>query len=86
MNALSISNVKPSYDSNIYVEQSVQKQFLDCGEGAIASNGKIMDSRWSLWHILKKLPEKFRNHDCEAYILSTVHDVVYESQSPGEFE
>ncbi|XP_052198314.1 protein FAR1-RELATED SEQUENCE 5-like [Diospyros lotus] len=42
--------------------------------------------RWCLWHILKKLPEKFGNHGCKAYILSAIHDAVYESQSPGEFE
>ncbi|XP_052197227.1 protein FAR1-RELATED SEQUENCE 5-like [Diospyros lotus] len=42
--------------------------------------------RWCLWHILKKLPEKFGNHSCKAYILSGVHEVVYESQSPEEFE
>ncbi|XP_052193928.1 protein FAR1-RELATED SEQUENCE 5-like [Diospyros lotus] len=42
--------------------------------------------RWCLWHILKKLTEKFGNHSCKAHILSGVHDAMYESQSPGEFE
>ncbi|XP_052180875.1 protein FAR-RED IMPAIRED RESPONSE 1-like [Diospyros lotus] len=42
--------------------------------------------RWCLWHILKKLPEKFGNNSSKAYILSGVHKVVYESQSPEEFE
>ncbi|XP_052195759.1 protein FAR1-RELATED SEQUENCE 5-like [Diospyros lotus] len=42
--------------------------------------------RWCLWHILKKLPEKIGNHSCKASILSVVHDMVYESQSPKEFE
>ncbi|XP_052198368.1 protein FAR1-RELATED SEQUENCE 5-like [Diospyros lotus] len=42
--------------------------------------------RWCLWHILKKLPEKFGGHPYKGSILSTVHEVVYESQSPEEFE
>ncbi|XP_052173721.1 protein FAR1-RELATED SEQUENCE 5-like isoform X2 [Diospyros lotus] len=42
--------------------------------------------RWCLWHILKKLSENFENHRCKALILSVVHDVVFESQSPEEFE
>ncbi|XP_052181937.1 protein FAR1-RELATED SEQUENCE 9-like [Diospyros lotus] len=42
--------------------------------------------RWCLWHILKKLPEKFGNHSYKASILSAVHDVVYESHSPEVFE
>ncbi|XP_052192352.1 protein FAR1-RELATED SEQUENCE 5-like [Diospyros lotus] len=42
--------------------------------------------RWCLWHILKKLSEKFENHSYKALILSAVPDVVNESQSPEEFE
>ncbi|XP_052210450.1 protein FAR-RED IMPAIRED RESPONSE 1-like [Diospyros lotus] len=42
--------------------------------------------RWCLWHILKKLPEKFGNHVHKGSIHSAIHDVVYESQTPEEFE
>ncbi|XP_073121140.1 protein FAR1-RELATED SEQUENCE 5-like [Henckelia pumila] len=42
--------------------------------------------RWCLWHILKKLPEKFGYHCQKASILSSVHELVYESQSTNEFE
>jgi len=42
--------------------------------------------RWCLWHILKKLPEKFGGHAHKGSILSDVHEMVYESQSPEEFE
>ncbi|XP_052195252.1 protein FAR1-RELATED SEQUENCE 5-like isoform X1 [Diospyros lotus] len=42
--------------------------------------------RWCLWHILKKLPEKFGNHSYKASILSIIYDVVYESHSIEEFE
>ncbi|XP_052169880.1 protein FAR1-RELATED SEQUENCE 4-like isoform X2 [Diospyros lotus] len=42
--------------------------------------------RWCLWHILKKLPEKFGGYAHKSSILSAIHEVVYESQSPEEFE
>ncbi|XP_073154067.1 protein FAR-RED IMPAIRED RESPONSE 1-like [Henckelia pumila] len=42
--------------------------------------------RWCLWHILKKLPEKFGYHSQKASILWFVHELVYESQSADEFE
>ncbi|XP_073138575.1 protein FAR1-RELATED SEQUENCE 5-like [Henckelia pumila] len=42
--------------------------------------------RWCLWHILKKLPEKFGYHCQKASILSSIHELVYESQSTNEFE
>ncbi|KAL2498628.1 Protein FAR1-RELATED SEQUENCE 5 [Abeliophyllum distichum] len=42
--------------------------------------------RWCLWHILKKLPKKFGGHSHKGAILSAVHYVVYESQSPEDFE
>ncbi|KAL2542773.1 Protein FAR1-RELATED SEQUENCE 5 [Abeliophyllum distichum] len=42
--------------------------------------------RWCLWHILKKLPEKFGNHSHKGSILSTIHVVVYDSQTHEEFE
>ncbi|XP_075515863.1 protein FAR1-RELATED SEQUENCE 5-like [Primulina tabacum] len=42
--------------------------------------------RWCLWHILKKLPEKFGYHCQKASIVSSVHKLVYESQSADEFE
>ncbi|XP_022866876.1 protein FAR1-RELATED SEQUENCE 5-like [Olea europaea var. sylvestris] len=42
--------------------------------------------RWCLWHILKKLPEKFGYHDDKASIFSTIHGLVYDSQTLDEFE
>ncbi|XP_022866097.1 protein FAR1-RELATED SEQUENCE 1-like [Olea europaea var. sylvestris] len=42
--------------------------------------------RWCLWHILKKLPEKFGYHVDKASIFSTIHVLVYDSQSIEEFE
>ncbi|CAA2977481.1 Hypothetical predicted protein [Olea europaea subsp. europaea] len=42
--------------------------------------------RWCLWHILKKLPEKFGGHTNKASILSAVHHLVYDVQSCEEFE
>ncbi|XP_052170384.1 protein FAR-RED IMPAIRED RESPONSE 1-like [Diospyros lotus] len=42
--------------------------------------------RWCLWHILKKLPEKFGNHVQKGIIFSTIHELVYDSQTPEEFE
>ncbi|XP_022868527.1 protein FAR1-RELATED SEQUENCE 5-like [Olea europaea var. sylvestris] len=42
--------------------------------------------RWCLWHILKKLPEKFGGHGYKASILATVHGLVYDVQSCEEFE
>ncbi|XP_052197190.1 protein FAR1-RELATED SEQUENCE 5-like [Diospyros lotus] len=42
--------------------------------------------RWCLWHILKKLPEKFGNHVHKGSIHLAIHEVVYESQTPEEFE
>ncbi|XP_022857678.1 protein FAR-RED IMPAIRED RESPONSE 1-like [Olea europaea var. sylvestris] len=42
--------------------------------------------RWCLWHILKKLPEKFGYHVDKASIFSTIHRLVYDSQLVDEFE
>ncbi|XP_052172312.1 protein FAR1-RELATED SEQUENCE 5-like [Diospyros lotus] len=42
--------------------------------------------RWCLWHILKKLPEKFGNHVQKGAIFSAIHELVYDSQTPEEFE
>ncbi|XP_052170376.1 protein FAR1-RELATED SEQUENCE 5-like [Diospyros lotus] len=42
--------------------------------------------RWCLWHILKKLSEKFGSHPCKGLILSTVHGLVYNSQHQEDFE
>ncbi|XP_022853909.1 protein FAR-RED IMPAIRED RESPONSE 1-like [Olea europaea var. sylvestris] len=41
---------------------------------------------WCLWHILKKLPEKFGNHRHKNSSVSSVHGLVYDTQSPPEFE
>ncbi|XP_052187616.1 protein FAR1-RELATED SEQUENCE 5-like isoform X2 [Diospyros lotus] len=78
------------------------RRWLECMEdqvpaGIITDQDKAMQNaieivfpntkhRWCLWHILKKLPVKFGNHSCQAYIFSAIHDAVYESQSPREFE
>ncbi|XP_022897778.1 protein FAR-RED IMPAIRED RESPONSE 1-like [Olea europaea var. sylvestris] len=42
--------------------------------------------RWCMWHILKKMPEKFGYRVNKASIFSTVHVLVYDSQSIEEFE
>ncbi|XP_022883667.1 protein FAR1-RELATED SEQUENCE 5-like [Olea europaea var. sylvestris] len=42
--------------------------------------------RWCLWHILKKLPEKFGYHVDKASIFSAIHQLVYDSQNIEEFE
>ncbi|XP_022852764.1 protein FAR1-RELATED SEQUENCE 5-like [Olea europaea var. sylvestris] len=42
--------------------------------------------RWCLWHILKKLPEKFGYHEDKDSIFSTIHGLVYDSQVVEEFE
>ncbi|XP_022883150.1 protein FAR1-RELATED SEQUENCE 5-like [Olea europaea var. sylvestris] len=42
--------------------------------------------RWCLWHILKKLPEKFGYNVDKGNIFSTIHRLVYDSQTGTEFE
>ncbi|XP_022889129.1 protein FAR1-RELATED SEQUENCE 5-like [Olea europaea var. sylvestris] len=42
--------------------------------------------RWCLWHILKKLPEKFGCHVDKGMIFSALHNLVYDSQTIEEFE
>ncbi|XP_022851944.1 protein FAR1-RELATED SEQUENCE 5-like [Olea europaea var. sylvestris] len=42
--------------------------------------------RWCLWHILKKLLEKFGYHVDKCGIFSTLHNLVYDSQTAEEFE
>ncbi|XP_022889254.1 protein FAR1-RELATED SEQUENCE 5-like [Olea europaea var. sylvestris] len=42
--------------------------------------------RWCLWHILKKLPEKFGYHDDKASIFFTIHGLVCDSHTVDEFE
>ncbi|XP_022888998.1 protein FAR1-RELATED SEQUENCE 2-like [Olea europaea var. sylvestris] len=42
--------------------------------------------RWCLWHILKKLPEKFGYHVDKGLIFSTIHELVYDSQFIEQFE
>ncbi|XP_073138623.1 protein FAR1-RELATED SEQUENCE 5-like [Henckelia pumila] len=42
--------------------------------------------RWCLWHTLQKLSEKFGYHSQKASIFSSIHELVYESQSADEFE
>ncbi|XP_022859604.1 protein FAR1-RELATED SEQUENCE 5-like [Olea europaea var. sylvestris] len=42
--------------------------------------------RWCLWHIMKKLPEKFGYHILKSSIFSTIHGLVYDSENGQEFE
>ncbi|XP_022841931.1 protein FAR1-RELATED SEQUENCE 5-like [Olea europaea var. sylvestris] len=42
--------------------------------------------RLCLWHILKKLPEKFGYQVDKGSIFGDIHGLVYDSQSTGEFE
>ncbi|KAL2486712.1 Uncharacterized protein Adt_31468 [Abeliophyllum distichum] len=39
--------------------------------------------RWCLWHIMKKLPEKFGSNNHKSFIFSAIHTLVYDSQSPA---
>lgn len=41
---------------------------------------------WFLWHILKKLHEKFGYHYNRSSIFRALHVLVYDSQFVGEFE
>ncbi|XP_022869238.1 protein FAR-RED IMPAIRED RESPONSE 1-like [Olea europaea var. sylvestris] len=42
--------------------------------------------RWCLWHIMKKLPEKFGYHVQKSSIFSAIHELVYDSDNGQEFE
>ncbi|XP_022889249.1 protein FAR1-RELATED SEQUENCE 5-like [Olea europaea var. sylvestris] len=42
--------------------------------------------RWCLWHILKKLPEKFGYHVDKGSIFATIHALVYDCQFIEEFD
>ncbi|KAI8532328.1 hypothetical protein RHMOL_Rhmol11G0205500 [Rhododendron molle] len=42
--------------------------------------------RWCIWHILKKVPEKLGMYDAYKSILSSLHNVVYDSLTKEEFE
>ncbi|XP_022891675.1 protein FAR1-RELATED SEQUENCE 5-like [Olea europaea var. sylvestris] len=42
--------------------------------------------RWCLWHIMKKLPEKFGYHIDKSLIFSTIHGLAYDSRAVDEFE
>ncbi|XP_022868500.1 protein FAR1-RELATED SEQUENCE 5-like [Olea europaea var. sylvestris] len=42
--------------------------------------------RWCLWHILKKLPEKFGHHSDKGEIFSAIHVLVYDTETIDEFE
>ncbi|XP_022845995.1 protein FAR-RED IMPAIRED RESPONSE 1-like [Olea europaea var. sylvestris] len=42
--------------------------------------------KWCLWHIMKKLPEKFGYHSDKSSIFSCMHGLVYDSQHEDEFE
>ncbi|XP_042972729.1 protein FAR1-RELATED SEQUENCE 5-like [Carya illinoinensis] len=42
--------------------------------------------RFCLWHIMKKVPEKFRSHSQYDGIKSQLHRCVYDTLTPDEFE
>ncbi|XP_026383590.1 protein FAR1-RELATED SEQUENCE 5-like [Papaver somniferum] len=42
--------------------------------------------RWCIWHIMKKLPDKFGVHKRFSNISFDMRVAVYDSQTPGEFE
>ncbi|XP_022893920.1 protein FAR1-RELATED SEQUENCE 1-like [Olea europaea var. sylvestris] len=42
--------------------------------------------RWCLWHILKKLPEKFSYHGEKGSILHAIHELVYDTLSCKDFK
>ncbi|XP_022858320.1 protein FAR1-RELATED SEQUENCE 5-like [Olea europaea var. sylvestris] len=42
--------------------------------------------RWCLWHILKKLSEKFGYHKAKGPIMHAIHVLVYDTLSCEEFE
>ncbi|XP_017434508.1 protein FAR-RED IMPAIRED RESPONSE 1-like [Vigna angularis] len=42
--------------------------------------------RWCLWHILKKLPEKFHGYRNNPAIKSELHALIYDCGCPREFE
>lgn len=42
--------------------------------------------RWYLWHIMKKLPEKFGYYIQKSSVFSAIHGLVYDSDTMEEFE
>ncbi|XP_022893072.1 protein FAR1-RELATED SEQUENCE 5-like [Olea europaea var. sylvestris] len=42
--------------------------------------------RWCLWHIMKKLPEKFGYHIEKSSIFYAIHGLVYDAENVQEFE
>ncbi|XP_026382553.1 protein FAR1-RELATED SEQUENCE 4-like [Papaver somniferum] len=42
--------------------------------------------RWCLWHIMKKIPEKFGSYKQGEKIAFALQEAVYDSQTPAEFE
>ncbi|XP_026377901.1 protein FAR-RED IMPAIRED RESPONSE 1-like [Papaver somniferum] len=42
--------------------------------------------RWCLWHVMKKLPEKFKSYKNYDRIKYSMKKVVYDTQYPSEFE
>ncbi|XP_075519744.1 protein FAR1-RELATED SEQUENCE 5-like [Primulina tabacum] len=77
------------------------KTWLDCMEnqppkGIITYQDRAMQNaieiifpntkhRWCLWHILRKLPEKFGYHKEKESIFKDIHNCIYESLNPEEF-
>lgn len=77
------------------------KAWLDCMDnkppkGIITDQDRAMQNaieivfpntrhRWCLWHILRKLPEKFGYHKEKYSIFKDIHNSTYESLNPEEF-
>ncbi|XP_026385003.1 protein FAR-RED IMPAIRED RESPONSE 1-like [Papaver somniferum] len=77
-------------------------KWLDCMSGCappaiVTDQAKAMQNaieivfpnsrhRWCIWHVMKKLPEKFKSHRNYLRITYTMKKVVYNSQYQSEFE
>ncbi|XP_022858878.1 protein FAR1-RELATED SEQUENCE 5-like [Olea europaea var. sylvestris] len=78
-----------SFTPFVGVNHHGQSTLLSCDkamQNAIAIVFPNAKHRWCLWHIIKKLPEKFRYHNDKSSIFSCMHDLVYDSQREDEFE
>ncbi|XP_026429348.1 protein FAR1-RELATED SEQUENCE 5-like [Papaver somniferum] len=42
--------------------------------------------RWCIWHIMSKVPEKFAMYSKREKIISTLQELIYDTQTPAEFE
>ncbi|XP_022850938.1 protein FAR1-RELATED SEQUENCE 5-like [Olea europaea var. sylvestris] len=88
----------PTYLTNKYsmpfalfvgVNHHGQSTLLGRGQSHAECNSDCVPNtkhRWCLWHILKKLPKKFGYHVDGDEIFSTIHVLVYDSQTVDAFE